>query len=233
MPESKKTPFQLKMSRSARILGWCYVPLHIFVLPLLLSVFSAVSVWAVDDVTINIVYYGLGTAYVLLFLGRFLRADFDSLLDHKLANLLSCISAYFLNVLLSYAAVIVLELIVGNIVNPNQEALESMTQTDYSTIYGLAVFIGPLVEETLFRGVVFGTLREKNRALAYIISTLLFSFYHVWQYALACGDAALLIYIIQYIPTSIALAWLYEKSSSIWMPVFFHMGINALALVML
>ena len=58
---------------------------------------------------------------------------------------------------------------------------------------------------------------------------MLFSLYHVWQYAAASGDPGLLLYAIQYIPMSVALAWTYERSGSIWTPIFFHMGYNAIS----
>lgn len=231
MPVYERPQFKLNMSKAARILGWCYLPLHLFVLPLLLNIFSFVSGTGLSDRTINVIYYGVGTAYILLFLRSYLRADFDTLLDHKIGNFLCLLSGYFFDILLSYAAIIALELIVGSVVNPNEEAIDTMAQSDYSAVFGLTVFLAPVVEETLFRGVVFGTLREKSRVLAYAVSVLLFSFYHIWQYAIAYSDASLFIYMIQYIPVSFVLAWLYDRSRTIWVPIIFHMLINALALV--
>ncbi len=230
MPAYEKPPFKLNMSKTARILGWCYLPVHLLILPLMLNVFAFVSDAGLSDRTINILYYGIGTAYILLFLRGYLRTDFDTLLDHKIGNLLCLLSGYFFDLLLSYVAIIVLELIVGNVMNPNEEAIDTMAQSDYSAIFGLAVFLAPVVEETLFRGIVFGTLREKNRVLAYVVSVLLFSFYHIWQYAIAYSDASLFIYMLQYIPVSFVLAWLYDRSRTIWVPIIFHMLINALAM---
>lgn len=43
----------------------------------------------------------------------------------------------------------------------------------------------------------------------------------------------MLLYAIQYIPISFVLAWSYERTQSIWVPVFFHMFINALSLTVL
>ena len=90
------------------------------------------------------------------------------------------------------------------------------------------------MEETLFRGVLFGNLRSRGRTiLAYTVSVLAFSFYHIWQYVLLYDDPSLLIYALQYIPVSAALAWLYEHSESIWCGIFFHMILNAVALLVL
>ena len=39
----------------------------------------------------------------------------------------------------------------------------------------------------------------------------------------------MLLYALEYIPVSFALAWAYERSGSIWTNIFFHMGFNALS----
>ena len=88
--------------------------------------------------------------------------------------------------------------------------------------------VAPIVEEIVFRGAVFGALRQKNRLLAYVVSVLLFSLYHVWGYMLA--DWKLIIFIIQYIPVSFLLCRLYERTSSIWSCIFMHMLVNSISI---
>jgi membrane protease YdiL (CAAX protease family) len=73
-------------------------------------------------------------------------------------------------------------------------------------VFGLAVLIGPVVEEVLFRGVVFGSIRQKNRILAYVVSMVLFSVYHIWQYCGGLRGPHALHYAIQYLPVCFALA---------------------------
>ena len=77
-------------------------------------------------------------------------------------------------------------------------------------------------------GLAFGALRSRNRAAAWIVSVLLFSFYHVWQYAVI--DPLYLLTAVLYIPASIALNWSYERSGSIWAPIFYHMLTNAVGI---
>ena len=43
----------------------------------------------------------------------------------------------------------------------------------------IVVLLAPFVEEVLFRGLVFGCLKEKSRIFAYILSCALFAFLHV------------------------------------------------------
>lgn len=230
MPNSVKSPFQSNMSLTERALGLCYLPVHILVMPLLISICSAFVLPDLSSKVLNTVYYALGTVYVLVLMRGFLRRDFDTLLDHKLINAVMLVSGYFLYAILSYAAVIGLSFLFSNGVNPNEQAVESMASTDYRALFGIAVFLAPMVEEPLFRGALFGTIREKNRVLAYVVSTLVFSLYHVWQSAAAYGDVKILIYAVQYLPSAIVLAKLYEQSRSIWLPIIFHMMVNAMSL---
>ena len=93
----------------------------------------------------------------------------------------------------------------------------------------MAVILAPIVEESLFRAGIFGLLRRKSRFLAYALSVLAFGLYHVWQNALY--DPRQLIVLLQYIPSSLALAWAYERTDSIWSSIFLHMLTNAVSVL--
>ena len=97
----------------------------------------------------------------------------------------------------------------------------------------LSIALAPIVEEPLFRGLIFGGIRPKSRVLAYIVSAALFSLYHVWQYVALTGDFSLLIYCLLYVPVSVGLAWAYDRSGSIWSPMVMHAIINAVSLSVL
>ncbi len=90
-------------------------------------------------------------------------------------------------------------------INPNDATLADLAADDYSKVLSIAVFMGPIVEEVLFRGVIFGALQKRDRLAAYIVSVLLFALLHVWQYAVADQSATLLLYMLDYIP--IGLFW--------------------------
>ena len=116
---------------------------------------------------------------------------------------------------------------------PNNEAVLDMADTGFNMTFALAVFLAPMVEEPLFRGAVFGSLYRRSRWAAYAVSAALFSLYHVWQFAAAYGDPTYLIYALAYVPVSLALAFAYERSGSIWVPIAFHMTINAVTMYVL
>ena len=200
------------------------VALCCFLLPALL-----VRLFPTMDLTqLNLVVYCVGAAYMLLTQWRFLRRDFDPLCDRPgwiLVNICVCYGAMLL---FNMALVGLLSLMVDTANNPNNAAIMDMAGTDAGKVSALAVFLAPFVEELIFRGAVFGSLRHRSRILAYVVSILLFSAYHVWGFAL--NDPTIWIYVLQYVPVSYLLCRCYERTDTIWGSIFFHMLVNAISL---
>ena len=185
-------------------------------------------------VEVNIFYYVFGALYVLVFLWRYLRGAFDVLMDNKLRCLLALITAVMINFLLSWGVQLALLAFDFDLTDvPNNDAVSDMATESYNLVLAMTVFLAPLVEEPLFRGAVFGSISRRSRFWAYAVSAVLFSLYHVWQYAVVYMDPTYLLYGLSYLPVSIALAYAYERSGSIWTPILMHMGINALAMYLL
>ena len=228
------TGFASTMSKPQRIAGYIYLPFHIFILPLFAAMLLTYMPDGLDETTVNLLYYGMGFVFCLVVMWQYLRNAFDILLD----NLATNIAAFFFGgvsyFLLSFLASGVLFAILGDqTTNPNNDAILNMAKESPRAVIALAVFIAPVVEEVLFRGVVFGSLAPKHRRLAFVVSIALFALYHIWQYALGTMDVTMFIYMIAYIPAGYALAWVYEKTSSIWAPIFLHMLINIISMLIL
>lgn len=221
------------MPRGAAIAGWIYLPVHVVVLPLTLGVIlSALFGTLPSDVMCNAWYYLCGLAFTLIAMWRFLRRSFDTMVGSILRCIGIFFAAYGIDVLLS----LVLQLgtsLIGELPVPNNDAVSDLARVDHKRMIAVAVLMAPLVEECLFRGAVFGSIRPKSRLGAYAASIVLFSLYHVWQYAVAYQDPKLLLSALAYVPVSAALTFCYEQTRSIWTSVFFHMCINALSLTAL
>ena len=96
----------------------------------------------------------------------------------------------------------------------------------------IIVFLAPFVEEVLFRGLVFGCLKEKSRVAAYVISCVLFAFMHVWTFAsLSSWDWSYLILMLQYLVPGLVFAWAFDHSGTLWTSILLHATVNALALL--
>ena len=132
---------------------------------------------------------------------------------------------------LLFALVVMLGLLMEGQANLNDAAIAGrIGDAPRSTIL-MVVFLAPVVEETLFRGYVFGCLREVHRGLAYLASCLLFALLHVWQFAAARGDLTYLLLMVQYLVPGAVMAWTYERSGSLWGSVLLHGVVNGLAVV--
>lgn len=226
----EKHDFSSRMSRKETAAVLCWLPVHGLLLPLLLvRLFpqmggAALSFWV----------YVIGTALLVPLCLRFLRRDFDRLCDRPGQVLLQLLIGYFLMLLGSELVGWVLELLQNWLRpegNPNQEALTLLAAQDRGKILAISLFLAPLVEELIFRGGVYGLLRRRSRVLAYAGCILLFSVYHVWQYALT--EPRNWLYLLQYLPSSYVLCRCYEKTETIWAPLLFHMLNNALALLVM
>lgn len=228
-------PFDSGIDGTRRVLGWIYLPVHVFLLPFLLGMIAAVWPGATDGGLnallehVNLIYYAIGAVFVLLVFFPVLRRDYDTLADHPGRSVFAIVSGGLLDYVLTFAVAPLLLLLLGaDVSNPNNEAVISL---DSGEMRAAAFFLAPIVEEALFRGVLFGSVRRRSRVWAYVLSVAAFSLYHVWQYALS--DPGLLVYALQYIPVSLGLAWAYERSESLWCPVFLHMIINFVSFTLL
>ena len=216
---------RLTKKETAAVLAW--LPVHLWLLPLRLQ--QMINRGAMDDVAANVICYTLGVLYMLGLLFPFLRRDFDPLCDRPVYCLLEILKNYVLTYLgnMAVGALMMLVLSQGG-ENPNNAGLMDMADRGWNQMSTMAVFMAPIVEECMFRAGIFGTLRRYSRWGAYLVATLAFSFYHVWSYALV--DPIYWLYFIQYVPVSLLLCRVYERTNSIWGSIFFHMLVNYIAM---
>ena len=224
MQTRETLPFTSEQSKWERILALAWLPVHLFLLPML-------AVWLFSDrmnqAELNLVVYGTGVVYMLLTQWRFLRRDFDPLCDRPLRVLLEVLISYGLMLLMNLALNGLLMFLLPE-ENPNNSSIMDMAGMDYGMVSALAIFLAPIVEELMFRAGIFGLIRKRSRWAAYAVSMLLFALYHVWAYALE--SPVYLLYILQYLPISYLLCRCYERTDSIWSSIFLHMLVNAVSI---
>ncbi len=226
-------PFATQMTETQTVLGWIYLAVHIAALPLLLRLLQRFTPEPIGDAELNLIYYCVGIVFSLTVMLGFLRRGFDRLADNFRLCLLTMVVALMIDYALSGVAALALLLVDGVLKNPNNDAVMDMAQQNSGIVKAIAIFLAPIVEEILFRGVVFGSIRTRSRLWAYVVSVAVFSIYHVWSYAAVSGDFTQLLYALQYVPVSFVLAWAYERSGCIWTGIFFHMGFNAMSFYVL
>ena len=209
--------FTDRMTRGELIAAAIYLPVHVVGIPLGISWLAGALPWlyTLSNTQLNVICYGLGLAFVLIGLRGWLRRSFDAALDAKGRFLLGIVGGIEL----------------GS--SPNNEAVMAESATQMGRIAVVTVVMAPMVEEPLFRGLLFGCIRPRSRVLAYAVSALAFALYHVWQYIYVSGDFSLLVYCLSYLPASFALAWAYERGGGIWSSIALHAVMNALSVYVL
>lgn len=219
--------FTSTLSKKQALAVLLWLPVHVVALPFLATV--PVVMGYLDEIAANVIVYAIGAAYLLLTLRGFFRRDFDALCDRPLRVLLSVVGAYWISRFGEVLIALLLEALSVTDSNGNNDAVVDMAKASLGPTAAMAVCLAPIVEESLFRAGIFGLIRRKSRVLAYAASVLLFALYHVWQSAIY--DPRQWIFLLQYLPASLALAWVYERTDSIWSSIFLHMLINLVSIL--
>jgi len=216
------------MKKSERILGCVYIPVHAAILPVLLGVIIAIAGIRISGAQQLLTYFTVSFALILIIMFKFLRSSFSDLISNFWRAVQAVILGYVLYRVLSWVAVLLLEQVMTS-ENPNNDAIATEFAANFRIMIVITVILAPIIEETMFRGAVFGTIRQKSRIVAYVVSILLFSVFHIWDYLAFGFSWQILVLIVQYIPPSIALTWSYERGGTIWAPILLHAGINLAA----
>lgn len=175
-------------------------------------------------------YYGLFAVTAILFhhlLGRTTRR----LLDHPSLALKTAAAGVVAHYGLLELAARLGRVFTDRAGNLNDSAISARTGSAPHMTLLIVIFLAPFVEEVLFRGLVFGGLKERSRPLAYAASCALFALLHVWQFAVANRDPAYFALMVQYLIPGLVLAWAYDHAGTLWASIALHAGVNALAVL--
>lgn len=230
MSSSKR--LSVAMERREILGGIFYLPVQFLLLGEILT-----ALWGV---------LGLGdpAEHLALFNGAFFLANFVcciTLYRHFLLRSLAQIRRRFwgfvqavvLGVVLyeavSYGLRLLLRWLDPGFTLPNDESIAAMIRENRAIMLAGTVFLAPLAEECVFRGLVFQGLHRRSRPAAYVASMLLFSLVHVVGYWDFLSPLRLLESVIVYLPAGFALAWSYEKADTIFAPIVMHSVINAIS----
>ena len=177
----------------------------------------------------NMIYYYVLFAVTLImfhkFIGRTSRNFADNLGVACRSVLIGLVGLYGLNELVYRLS----NLVVSNRTNLNDTTISAQIQDAPRVTLLIIVFLAPFVEEVLFRGLVFGNLKQKSRVVAYLASCFLFALIHVWQFAVVNQDITYFLLMVQYLVPGAVLAWAYESSGTLWASIGLHAAANALS----
>ena len=229
MTNRQRRPWRPQLTRAEMGRGWVFFALYVLLFPWVMGWVQRSFHGELPIAEANVVYYLLCGTLVFLVFWTFLKHGFHMLLDWLPENLFA-----FGTGLVGWAVLAFLAgLIPLPVQNPNLVSYpEQFALAPKATVVILVVLM-PIVEEPLFRGLLFSTSRKYSRILGYVLSTLVYAVYCVWQFVYAYGevDFRYLLLLVEYLPMSLALTWCYDNGGSIWSPIALHMVINTVTLV--
>lgn len=220
--------WQSALTPAERGRGWVFFALYVFLFPPLMGLIQRAMGGELPVAEANVIYYLLCVTLVLLVLWNFLKKSFFLLLDWLPENLFAFVTGlagagalHFLVMLLPYP-----------VDNPSLLSYQAEFALSPKATAVILLVLMPVVEEVLFRGVLFGTVGRYSRPLAYVLSTGLYAVYCVWQFVYSFGavDFRYLLLAAQYLPMGLALSWCYDRGGSVWSAAVLHAVINAFTL---
>ena len=220
----------ISMSRSEKIWGWLYLAFSLIALPSLLTILNSKLASPLDEGTLNFAFYCINFLAVICIFSRFLR---DSLVA-AWRDLWNFIQAVVLGYVALWAATKVMNFAMGyllpNFKNINDSSIIAMAKNGYTlTAIGVVILV-PLVEEVLYRGLIFRNLYRSSQAAAYLVSMAAFAAIHVLGYIGSESVTTLVLCFLQYLPAGLCLAWTYAKADNIFAPIVVHAIVNAVAI---
>lgn len=216
----------IPMTHSERIWGIRYLLFQLVFLGSLIALALHLVYPGFSDALLNFLYFTINTLATSWIFRRFLKASAIHF-SQSLKNILPyAVSGYILYWILNIGLSVIITLAFPDHFNVNDAGISLISQGHFWLMAIGSILLAPIAEELLYRGLIFGTLHRRSRALAYGVSILIFCAIHVSGYVGIYPLPLLAVSFLQYIPGGLILAWAYEKSGNILCPVLIHMAIN-------
>jgi len=215
------------MTSLERKLGLCYILISQLLLPPMLSLLLPLFSPGIRELSINVTYFCINFLAAAIVFHKYL---FRSLRDlEKIGSRLFAyvLAGFFLAEALTIYLSTILHQIFPQFANINNAQVAWLVEQNLPLMCVCTVILVPVVEELLYRGVIFGSLADRSKVLAYAASISIFSLIHVMSYIGRYNALTLLLAFAQYIPSGFFLCWAYHKSGSIFAPILIHAFINA------
>ncbi len=218
----------VSLSRKETVWGWRYLLFQLLFLPTLLTFLTGLTGLSAEPSVMNFVYFSINFVVVLCLFYRFLLGNLRA--TRPLRLLITAVIGLAIYQTASYAVSMLVHCLYPDFYNVNDRSIGVMAEGSFLLTCIGTVFLVPVAEEVLYRGVLFGSLVPVNKLLAYALSILIFALIHILSYIGTYPIDLLALCLLQYIPAGLCLAWAYDTSNSILCPILMHSVINAIGI---
>lgn len=209
--------------------GWIYLLLYLLVFPRL-NAWCQKLAFGEGEILVaeaNVAYYAILFALALPIFWRMLKEDLAGLWDWLPENLCG--------LALGQVGGVILRSLLRLLPFPVEDPIPIQYAQEFLMAPGptltLILLLIPLVEEIVFRGFLYGRLREYGKGLAAVLVTVGYALFLVWRYAWDFGDPRYLLLTALYLPFSAGLTLCRENGGSVWSCVVLHAGLNGFLLL--
>ena len=220
----------ISMTPDENKMGWLFLSIQLIFLPRLLTAINALLEQPMSLALLNFLMFAINFLLAVLIFHRFLWQS----LKTAIRSPIRLLRPAFLGFVFYYLADLVMRELIQAVCpdfsNLNDQSIISMTQDHYALMAIGTVILVPVVEELLYRGLIFGSLQKKSRIVAYLVSVPVFCMIHIVNFIGVYTPIQLALSFLQYVPAGICLAWAYERADSIWAPILMHTAINQIAI---
>ena len=225
MSKKQRAPY---FSQPETTWGWVYFALELIVLPIVLNKLNVYL--HLSDSWLNIVYYSLNFAAVLLIFHSYLGRALSHAGSHFFDVLKGCILGLAVYWACNSALGWLMDKLFPAFSNVNDSQIAAMLRDNFWPCAIATVVMVPLAEECFFRGLIFRGLKPRKPRLAYVLSTLAFCAVHLLPYLGSYGWQTLALCFVQYIPAGLCLAWACDEADNLYASILVHSVINALGI---
>lgn len=174
----------------------------------------------------NVIFFSLLALMIVILLRKELARDWK-LFIHNLAEYVDTTFLFYIILLGSNLLIgLILRIFVKD-TSDNQAALNDLPKW-FMIIFG--AFIGPFVEEGVFRGLLGKII--KNKPLFVIVSSVLFGAMHVLSIGSMPTNNLQYLYLIQYIDLGVIITLNYVKTKNLWASTMVHSFMNLFSVVL-
>lgn len=226
-----KKQLSVPMTQQEVALGYGYLVLELFALPILLQLGNALLPQPLTDTELNFLFFGLNFLVTTVIFRKFLLKHGKYFLSDIFGCLRGSLHGFVAYWVLNYIVGSMIMLIAPDFYNVNDSAISTMIDQNTGLMSFGTILLAPVAEELLYRGLIFRGLYNRKPLLGYLVSTLAFAGLHVVGYIGLYSPLHLALCLLQYIPAGICLGWAYAKTDSIFAPILMHIAINQIGIL--
>ena len=232
-----------KITKYKLLLGCClFLPFYLFIGQYVISIifmlipfFARMTDENVLNSWFNLFYDGVLLAIGMLCFYEFFRGYFrrfyEVIKDHPLLFTVVGIEVVYA---VSIFGSNLVELITHSSEDSvNQETIEQIMLIEPVPMIISVVLIAPILEELVFRGLIFRTVNLYNRYLAHFVSAFLFGFVHVSTEIIYYHQYGEIVQIIPYFLMGLVFSIMYDKYKTLGVSVYFHMLNNLISVILI